>query len=83
MNRTGKPQFPTAEESAAIEPTIRREMAARGATEISISFNRIAGLQATGNFPMEKLPSLRLALFQHGIIPVQVRADTLGFAVRR
>ena len=82
MRENGKPMLPTAEEAEALTPTIRKEMTARGATKVSITYNRIAGLKATGDFPKESLQSLQQVLFIRGVIPVKVNANTLGFAVR-
>ena len=82
MKENGKPMLPTAEEAEALTPTIRKEMTARGATKVSITYNRIAGLKATGDFPMENLQSLQQVLFIRGVIPVKINANTLGFAVR-
>ena len=46
MRENGKPMLPTAEEAEALTPTIRKEMTARGATKVSITYNRSAGLEA-------------------------------------
>lgn len=78
---SGAPDLPTQEEIRKIEPIVRQEMSRLGATEIAIMTDY--GMKAVSDFPMNRLPRLVRALFEHGILPVKLDANTLGFAVRR